>query len=128
MNRAMLQVYVAGAHSAPTPEGIKANIDEAAIVAANVYAGGAWPACPHLLGERFVGKWEQQRCLDGTLEWMRRCDAIVMVHNWRQSLGATAEHEEAVRLGMPVFYASAPEGYLPVEFWDWLKEQEGRAA
>lgn len=39
----------------------------------------------------------------GTLELMRRCDAVMVFGDWRQSKGAVAEVEEAQRLGIPVF-------------------------
>jgi hypothetical protein len=41
--------------------------------------------------------------LAGTLELMRRCDAVILVHNWRDSAGSRAEVDEAKRLGIPVF-------------------------
>jgi hypothetical protein len=41
--------------------------------------------------------------LEGTMELLRRCDAVVLVPNWRDSAGAQAEVAEAERLGLPVF-------------------------
>ena len=37
------------------------------------------------------------------MELLRRCDAVLCVSNWRDSVGARAEVEEARRLGLPVF-------------------------
>jgi hypothetical protein len=127
VNRAMLQVYTAGAFSENAHGTISDNIGEAADVADAIYLAGAWPVCPHTMGERFAGIWEQQRCLDGTLEQMRRCDAVVMVANWEHSQGATAELAEANRLGMPIFLA-LPDGSLPPHFFAWLDDKEATVA
>ena len=42
--------------------------------------------------------------LDGDLEMLRRCDIVVMLPNWEQSEGATAEHAEAKRCGLEINY------------------------
>lgn len=128
MNRAMLQVYCAGAFSRNPHGTVAENIDAAAKVADAVYSAGAWPVCPHTMGERWAGVWEQQRCLDGTLEQMRRCDAVVMVHNWPHSAGAKHENWVAqFECELPVFYA-LPDGSLPDEFFAWLEEKDGTVA
>jgi hypothetical protein len=41
--------------------------------------------------------------LDGDREILRRCDAIFMLPNWRCSMGALAERQEAVNLGLPIY-------------------------
>jgi hypothetical protein len=41
--------------------------------------------------------------LDGDLEILRRCDAVMLTHDWRRSEGARAEYEEAVRWKIPTF-------------------------
>lgn len=127
MNRAMIQTYVAGSFSANNHGTVAENIDAAAKVANAVYEAGAWPVCPHTMGERFAGVWEQQRCLDGTLEQMRRCDAVVLVANWLHSAGAKAECYDACNRGQPVFNA-LPDGSLPPEFFAWLDSQKGPVA
>lgn len=40
--------------------------------------------------------------LEGTLELLRRCDAVLLVPGWEKSSGTRAEIEEAERLGIPV--------------------------
>jgi hypothetical protein len=127
MNRATLQVYTAGSFSTNDHGTVSHNIGEAANVAGALYESGCWPICPHTMGERFAGIWSQPRCIDGTLEQMRRCDAVVMIANWVHSVGARGEQAEAIRLGMPVFYAHE-DGSLPQVFLDWLEEMEGVAA
>jgi nucleoside 2-deoxyribosyltransferase len=38
------------------------------------------------------------------LEFLRRCDAIVMMPDWIVSNGATLEREHALEHGLPVYY------------------------
>ena len=45
--------------------------------------------------------------LKGDLEILKRCDAIIMVHNWEDSKGANKEHQLAVDLDIPIYYAMA---------------------
>ena len=49
------------------------------------------------------GAHTDDQVLAGTMELLRRCDAVLCVGNWRDSVGARAEVEEARRLGLPVF-------------------------
>ena len=53
---------------------------------------------------------DDQFWLDGTLELMRRCDAVVLVDGWQHSSGARGEIEEARKLGIKVYLSS---GTLP---------------
>ena len=41
--------------------------------------------------------------LEGTLELLRRCDAVFLIPGWEQSTGSRSELDEATRLGLPVF-------------------------
>jgi hypothetical protein len=42
--------------------------------------------------------------IEATLLQLRKCDALIMVDGWESSSGATGEHNEALMIGMPVFY------------------------
>lgn len=44
-----------------------------------------------------------RRCLAALLA----CDAILMLHDWRDSPGAREELELALKIGIPVFYSPA---------------------
>ena len=43
----------------------------------------------------------------GTLELLRRADAVLTISGWETSNGARGEVEEALRLGKPVFHELA---------------------
>ncbi len=42
--------------------------------------------------------------LNGDLEILKRCDAVLMTPDYERSSGARAERDEALRVGLPVFY------------------------
>jgi nucleoside 2-deoxyribosyltransferase len=107
----MKVVYVAGKFRGKTNWEIQQNVRRAEEVSLRVAELGAMPLCPHKNTEHFDGLLTAEFWLAGTLELMRRCDAVVLVEGWRNSSGTMAEIEEANRLGIPV--------YDGVEGLDW---------
>lgn len=101
----MKVVYVAGPFRGPTAWDIQQNVRRAEQCALEVAKLGAMPICPHKNTENFHGLLTDSFWLDGTLELMRRCDGVYAMPSWKRSLGATAEVEEAQRLGIPVFFS-----------------------
>lgn len=86
------------------------------------------PVVPHSLGRVLFGYQSEAAAYAGTMELMRRCDAVVMQEAWEESRGATAEREEAQRRGLPVFEERdcfSEEGEEP-RFFRWLQEQGAR--
>lgn len=102
MNRPKV-IYIAGKYRGRTPWEVEQNIRAAEEVAAKVWAAGMVALCPHANSRHMDGVASDEHFLAGTLELMRRCDAVVLVPNWRDSAGAQAEVAEADRLGIPVF-------------------------
>lgn len=96
-------VYVAGAFTAPTPYGVRVNIQHAEEWSAALISLGIFPVCPHLAVGCFGGLAPESFFLAGTLELMRRCDGVLMVPGWQASRGSVAERAEALRLGIPVW-------------------------
>ena len=100
----MKVIYIAGKYRGPTPWAIEQNIRAAEDVAAKVWAAGHVALCPHANARHMLdGNTADEAALAGTMELLRRCDAVLCVSNWRDSAGARAEVEEARRLGLPVF-------------------------
>lgn len=100
----MKVIYIAGKYRGPNAWAIEQNIRAAEEVAAKVWAMGHAALCPHANARHMLeGLISDEAALAGTLELMRRCDAVVLVPNWRDSEGARAEVAEADRLGLPVF-------------------------
>ena len=99
----MKVVYIAGKYRGKTPWEVEQNIRAAEDVGAKVIAAGHMPLIPHANTRHMEGLADDAFFLAGTMELLRRCDAVLCVSNWRDSVGATAEVKEARRLGLPVF-------------------------
>lgn len=99
----MKVVYIAGKYRGPNAWAVEQNIRAAEEVAARVWAMGLVALCPHANSRHMEGVASDEHFLAGTLELMRRCDAVVLVPGWGSSAGTRAEIEEAKRLGIPVF-------------------------
>ncbi len=99
----MRLVYIAGPYRSATPWGVEQNIRAAEGLAVKVHAAGMFAVCPHANSRHMEGVADDAHFLVGTLELMRRCDAVILTREWRNSSGALAEVAEATRLGIPVF-------------------------
>jgi hypothetical protein len=101
-------VYVSGKYSGD----VDTNIENAAKIAGELWDMGHAVICPHMNTAHF-----EHRCsatwktyIDGDLNMISRCDAIVMVPGWEDSKGAVVEKEYAERLHIPVwFYPELPD-------------------
>jgi hypothetical protein len=109
----MIIVYIAGPYRAKTTWGIECNIHRARQVGADVAQVGCMPLIPHGNTEHFDGLQPDAFWLAGTLELLRRSDAVVVVDGWKNSEGAQKEVAAAHKLGLPVFEgAEALRGWL----------------
>lgn len=111
----MKVVYIAGRFTAPTAWEIEQNVRRAEALAAEVAQLGAMPLCPHTNSRFFFGLigTTAEFWYDGTLELLRRCDALILVPGWEGSTGTAAEREEAWRLKIPQFhYMTALKDWL----------------
>lgn len=99
----MKVIYIAGPFRAKTPWGIEQNIRRAEVLSLRVAKLGAMPLCPHTNTRNFEGEMPDQFWLDGTLELMAKCDAVILVEGWRNSEGSMGEVKKANELGIPVF-------------------------
>jgi len=96
-------VYIAGPYRGETPWDVECNVRHAEELALRVAKAGAIPLCPHTMFRFFNKQCDDPFWLNGTLELLRRCDAIIMTDDWIQSEGAVGEYDEAKKLGMPTF-------------------------
>ena len=99
-------VYIAGKFSGPNAWAIERNVRAAEDLGVQVAQLGAMPIIPHANTRFFHGLegTTAEFWYEGTLELLRRCDAVVMTLDWEDSKGACAEREEARRLRLPVFF------------------------
>lgn len=113
----MKVIYVAGPFRAPTAWEIEQNIRRAEEVGLEVIRLGAFVIIPHANTRYFHGSAPDQFFLDGTMELLRRCDAVVLIPGWERSEGSKGEKAEAERLGRPVFDLAKPEGRALFRAW-----------
>lgn len=101
----MRLVYIAGKFRGPSHWAIALNIRAAEAVALEVWKLGAAALCPHANTAHFQDAAPDRVWLDGDLVMLERCDALLTVDNWRDSVGAQAEVAHAIAHGVPVFHA-----------------------
>ena len=100
----MLVVYVAGPFRGDSYWDQENNVRRAEELSLEVWRSGCAALCPHANTRFFQGAAPDHVWLEGDLELLRRCDAIIMVSGWGNSIGASIEHDEAVSIGLPIFY------------------------
>lgn len=100
----MRLVYIAGPYRAKTPFQIQRNIRDAAEVALKYWKLGYAVITPHMNTALLDGEAPDEVWLAGDIEMLARCDGIVMMPRWRESRGATDEHEFARSHGIEIIY------------------------
>lgn len=100
----MKVVYVAGPFRGPSSWDIEQNIRRAEELALEAWRLGAAVICPHTNTRFFQGAADDAVWLDGDLEILKRCDAVLTTSDWTRSSGARAEVTLAKTLDRPVFH------------------------
>lgn len=102
----MAKLYIAGPYgrrSGATPEQCAANVAVAIAAARQLITWGHTPFVPHLYHYVHEG-WEctpeEDRWGELCMAWIKDCDAIVMVGDWRNSVGSRAELRKALSLDL----------------------------
>jgi hypothetical protein len=68
---------------------------------------------PHRNTGDYYGMRDEDFFLDGCVELMLRCDAVFVLPNWKDSLGAQLEVKAAFENGIPVLEnVGSLQGYL----------------
>jgi hypothetical protein len=114
-------IYIAGPYRAKTEWDLVQNIRRAETLALAVWKLGAACICPHKNTALFGGAADDSVWLEGDLEMLRRCDAVLCTDDWQRSEGARNEVAAAQRLGIPVLYTLT-------EFETWLRAKPRPAA
>lgn len=107
----MRKVYIAGPYRADTPLGVDRNIMVAREAMAALLEMGYAPFCPHAMTAHFEHDFPaipDEVYLRTDMEWLRLCDAVLMLPGWEKSSGAKAEAAEATRLDIPVYCDLSP--------------------
>jgi len=106
-------VYVSGKYTGD----VDANIGAARAVAIRLWEMGHAVLCPHLNTQHFEIDCQvtYDQYIEGDLNMVARCDAMVMVNGWEASKGAKIEKEYAEKLGIPIFYENNLPSLHPTE-------------
>lgn len=101
----MKLIYIAGKFTGPNAWEIAKNVFAAESAGADVALLGAMPVIPHKNTSNFHGLGTPEFWYAGTLELMRRCDAVYVFnhHHYETSTGTKGEVEEAKKLNIPFF-------------------------
>lgn len=97
-------IYVAGPFRGKNAWEVEKNIRRAEEWSFKLAEKGWMFMCPHTNTRFFDGTQTDKFWLEGTLELMRRCDAVFVCEGYESSSGTLGEIQEAERLGLPVFY------------------------
>lgn len=102
----MKVIYVAGPFRGANHWQIAENIRRAERLALEVWRMGAAAICPHANTAHFQGAAPDEVWLEGNLELLRRCDAMVVTEGWQKSEGTKAEIFKANQWSKPVFMSA----------------------
>lgn len=96
-------IYVAERFTGKNAWEIHRNVSHAESLGMAVAEAGAMPLIPHKNTSNFFGTLTEEFWYEGTLELLRRCDAMILVPGWQGSKGVQAEIDEALNRKMPLF-------------------------
>lgn len=96
-------VYIAGAFRAETPWLIEQNVRKAEEYSLHVWQSGGVALCPHTMTRFFQSSAPDCTWVDGTLELLKRCDAMLVVPGYEKSVGTLGEIEQAKKMEIPIF-------------------------
>lgn len=119
----MRLLYVAGKYRGPSLWEIENNVRRAEEVAFELWLLGAAVICPHTNSRFFHGILPDEDLLDGTRVIMERCDGIVLIPGWEDSIGARAERAMAYSRRLSQFIW--PEDRDRIKAWIDAEEKMG---
>jgi len=102
-----MRVYISGPIKADTKEKEKENVGRARSAMYEIMRRGHIPFCPHTMTENaniYAQDIQRDTFIKCDIEWLKLCDAILMLPGWEESEGANIEIEYAVMNGVKVFY------------------------
>lgn len=103
----MKKVYVAGAMSGNELEYLR-NLRKGIRLSVEVLQAGYIPFSPFIDYPFFLALREDEEITgeqikNYSMEWLKVCDAILLVPGWENSKGTKAEIEKAIELNIPIF-------------------------
>jgi nucleoside 2-deoxyribosyltransferase len=99
----MKVIYVAGPFRGKDAWTVENNIRRAESLALEIWRFGAAAICPHANTRFFDGAAPDKQFLEGDLEILNRCDAVLLTPDWERGEGARGERAAALVAHIPVF-------------------------
>lgn len=112
----MKVIYVAGPFTARDSWSREQNVRRAEEAGLLIAQAGAMPMIPHANTRFFEGLCTPEFWYEGTLELLRRCDAVAVVEGYELSKGTKAEITEAMERHLPVFLPQERRALV-----EWIK-------
>ena len=104
----MKRVYVAGPISANDPISLFNNEKTGIDTAAWLILQGFAVFCPHLDFQYLLGVYgkdiTKEQLQANSMAWVECCDCMLVLPGWGNSIGASAEIERAIDLGIPIYF------------------------
>jgi hypothetical protein len=100
----MKVIYIIGPFRGKTAWDIECNVRRAEEAALEVAQTGAMPLCPHTNSRFFQGQCNDEFWINGMLELLKRCDAVLLIRGWEKSEGSRGERCYALDHNIPIFY------------------------
>lgn len=101
-------VYVAGPIRPKGSQTLQGNLEQAKEIALELWLAGFAVICPHANTDLPIELAEKEmntaRWIEGDLEILRKCDAVVVCPGWETSAGTLEEIGFAKGAGIPVYY------------------------
>lgn len=97
--------YVAGPYR--SKKGVRQviiHIRNAEEVALELWQIGYAVVCPHKNSELFESVIDEDVIMEGEVVIMKRCDLVVLMEGWENSVGSCNERKIAIEHRIPVFY------------------------
>lgn len=101
----MKVAYISGRYRGKDLNTVFNNVIKAREVALKYWKLGYAVICPHM-NTAFMdnSEIEDNKFIEGDLKFIQFCDIIVMLDNWRDSVGAQIEHQKARELNKEIIY------------------------
>lgn len=127
MNNLTPIIYIAGPYRSKYGVfGRILNILRARKLAKKVWASGFYAICPHLNSALMDGICPDEQFLEGDIEILKKCDAILMIDGFEKSSGAINELISAREIGIEIIHEDNFNSFISfykMEKREWKKSK-----
>ena len=118
-NKRDIKVYIAGAYTGKDDVETVRNIYKARELAVKLWDLGYAIFCPHMNSmhfENLCNTCDYDGFASAYINFLKVCDCVMLIDNWKQSKGANAEVQKALKWHIPIFESiESLEGFYNVK-------------